>query len=271
MRRFSVLQVMMLASLLLISTMSVAKEKEFPGRHLYPAVPYIEIEELRKNFHLYRLVDVRSKYEFDVLHIEGAINIPVSRTDFQDRIKALRETDTKPIVVYCNGKTCMKSYEAVSKCRQRDIPDVIAYDRGIMDWAKTYPQKAYLLGNTPVDTSRLIAKSEFKKLLIEPKQFEENIAEHDAIVVDVRDRFQRDGVGLFPGREKRVAIDDKEALRKVVALAKREKKPLYIYDEAGKQVRWLMYYLEERQAENYYFMEGGSRAYYSWIRTSFTR
>lgn len=33
---------------------------------------------------------------------------------------------------------------------------------------------------------------------------------------------------------------------------------MYVYDEAGKQVRWLMYRLEQAGVKDYYFMKGGA-------------
>jgi hypothetical protein len=42
---------------------------------------------------------------------------------------------------------------------------------------------------------------------------------------------------------------------------------LFIYDEVGKQVRWLQYTIEELGLKNYYFMDKGAKAYYSSIAT----
>lgn len=35
---------------------------------------------------------------------------------------------------------------------------------------------------------------------------------------------------------------------------------LLIFDQVGKQVKWLQYYLEEYGYENYHFLEGGATA-----------
>ena len=37
---------------------------------------------------------------------------------------------------------------------------------------------------------------------------------------------------------------------------------IFIYDEVGKQVRWLQYALEKANVKNYYFMHNGARGYY---------
>jgi len=43
---------------------------------------------------------------------------------------------------------------------------------------------------------------------------------------------------------------------------------LMIYDAAGKQVRWLQYYLEDKGLKSYYFMAGGINAYYNEMKAA---
>ena len=43
---------------------------------------------------------------------------------------------------------------------------------------------------------------------------------------------------------------------------KKSGRTLLVYDEAGKQVRWLQYYLEQQNAGPYYFMKGGTQAFF---------
>ncbi|GEM_PF-7110932 len=76
------------AALLAIS-LAVAAD-EFPGRRLYPAVPVIEMGELARDFDRYFVVDVRSPYEYRVIHMQGAVNVPLAEADFVDRMKQLR-------------------------------------------------------------------------------------------------------------------------------------------------------------------------------------
>ena len=245
---------------------------EFPVRKLYPAVPFIELSDLHKERTRVIIVDVRSSYEFETLRIKGALNISVSSPDFVANMKKLRADNPKEkIVVYCNGKTCKKSYKAAQKCRDNDIKNVVAYDAGIMDWAKKYPNDSVLLGRSPIDPNRIIAKSTFKKKLIDTEKFEEMIGRKDVIVLDVRDSFQREALSLFPGIDRRAFLDDTKEIQKVVQRAIREKKTLLIYDAAGKQVRWLMYSIESLGLKDYWFMKGGSNAYYAALRKQFLK
>ncbi len=243
---------------------------EFPGRKSFPAVPYIELEELHQKRDKVIIVDVRSAYEYDTLRIKGAVNVNVHDSGFLDAMQKLRnDNPDKELVTYCNGRTCNKSYEAVQKCRNIKINNVTAYDAGILDWAKKYPQDAELLGKNPVDPRKLIGNDKFKEHLLDPKKFDSMVANDNVIVLDVRDRFQREASSIYPGIDKRAALDDKAALDKYFAKAKKDRKTLLIYDAAGKQVEWLMYYLEDQNVSSYYFMHGGTVAYYKDLRKQF--
>ncbi len=248
-----------------------AKNDEFPGRKLYPDVPVIELNELYRRFKEFTIVDVRSAYEYETLRIKGAINISLSARDFTAQIRKLRAKDARAIVVYCNGKTCMKSYKAALKASKNKIDNVRAYDAGIMDWARAKPEMAVLLGKSPINPSSLISKQKFKKHLLSPEAYSEKVAGSSAIVLDVRDRFQREGLSIFIGKERRAYLDDKKRLDKYISKAKSQNKVLLIHDAAGKQVRWLQYYLEEKGVKSYYFMAGGVAAFYDEMKSDFTR
>jgi rhodanese-related sulfurtransferase len=243
---------------------------EFPVRKLYPAVPYIELDTLYAERNKVVIVDVRSSYEYETLRIKGALNIPLASKNYIADMQKLRKDNPKSkIVVYCNGKTCKKSYKAVQKCRDNDVSDIVAYDAGIMDWAKKYPKDSVLLGRSPINPDHLISKDVFKKKLIDPVKFEEMTGSSNVIVLDVRDSFQREALSLFPGVDNRAFLDDRKAIEAFIEKAKREKKTLLIYDAAGKQVRWLMYSIESLGLKDYYFMKGGSTAYFAALRKQF--
>lgn len=255
-----------LISFLLISVSVHAKNAEFPGRDRYPTIPYISISDLQKEKDKVVIVDVRSAYEYKTLRIKGALHISISSSKFVDDMQQLRKNNPgKKIIVYCNGKTCMKSYKAALKCKRNKIKNVISYDAGIMDWAKKYPNEAVLLGESPIDPKKIISKKTFKTFLISPEKFENKIGAGNVLVLDTRDQLQRNATGLFPGKEKRVYINDATGLDKYIAKANREEKTLLIYDEVGKQVRWLQYYLEGKGADSYFFMKGGVRNYYKYL------
>ncbi len=270
MKKSKLLTLFLFISFVISLPIQAKEADEFPIRKLYPAVPTIESEELHKRKNNVIIVDVRSGYEYQTLRMIGALNIPLASPNFIKEMTKIRKTHpNKEIVVYCNGRTCKKSYKATQKCRDHNVNNVTAFDLGIFDWARQYPDQAILLGETPVNPNKLIAKSAFKKKLLTPKKFEDLMVQKDIIVLDIRDRFQREAISLYPGVEKRVYIDDHIKLDHFIDQATRENKTLLIYDAAGKQVRWLMYYLEKKGVKNYAFMKGGAHAYFAGLRKQF--
>lgn len=234
---------------------------DFPGRKLYPDVKHIELAALDKMGDKAVIVDVRSKYEYQVLRVKGSLHISVSQTLFGEKVKELRAKTDKKIVFYCNGHTCFKSYKATRRALQAGVKEVYAFDGGIFDWAKAYPERAVLLGRSPVDPQRLLSKKKLKEHMLSPKEFQARFGKR-SLILDVRSRLQRAGSGLFVlDGEKRASLDDKAGISFYVNKARREGKTMLIYDAVGKQVRWFQYYME-RAGVKYYFMKGGSEGYF---------
>lgn len=241
-----------------------AAEEGFPGRSEYPELAVYEKARLFEDFNHVVLVDTRSNYEFQTLRIQGAINIPVSSNDFGAKLVELRKTTSKPIVFYCNGRTCYKSYRAGLEAKRLNIDNTYVYDAGVFEWAKSYPNHAVLLDKSPVDPAAIIPKQKFTAHLLEPEKFAEKAYQMGSrsLIIDVRDRYQRAGTGLYPATERWASLDDQKKLQEYIRLAKAENKTLFIYDEVGKQVRWFQYALEKANFKNYYFMKNGARQYY---------
>jgi len=233
----------------------------FPLRPQYIDVPVMETADLDKKSAAVYIVDVRSRYEYETLHIKDAILIPLSGKNFIEEVRALREKSAdKPIVFYCNGKTCRKSYDAVLKAKAARISNIVCYDAGIAEWAEKHPEKAVLLGRSPIKPGELLSKEKFKAHLLDPKAFEAKVGPN-AIVLDVRDRVQRD-TQLFPFKEQRAQLGEKAKLDTIIEQAKREKKTLLVYDAVGKQVEWFQYYLENKGLSEYFFMKGGAQGHF---------
>ncbi|QKT04668.1 rhodanese [Ectothiorhodospiraceae bacterium 2226] len=257
----------LLAAALAIATGPTLADGEFPGRGLYPTVDFVEREDLHARFDAYTIVDVRSAYEYQTLHIKGAVNIPLASDSFVDEIRALSAETGKPLAFYCNGRSCRVSYQASERAARHGIAGTTAYDAGIFEWAQAYPDKSVLLGRSPINVADLIDDKAFKARMLDAATFAERVGS-DSIVVDVRDEHQRDAIALFPFREQRVALGDSERLREIVRQARAEGKTLLIYDAVGRQVRWLQYSLEALGARDYYFMDGGEQAYYAMLSNS---
>ena len=105
---------------------------ELPLRTEFKEVPTINLGELYAQRANVVVVDVRSEYEYGILHIKGAKNIPIATLGFIPQVKALRSKTEKTIIFYCNGITCKKSYKATEAAFQNSIPNVKAFDEGIL-------------------------------------------------------------------------------------------------------------------------------------------
>lgn len=256
--------------LLFFSAWSQAAEEGFPGRKLekYSMVKVVELEDLHRRRDEFVVVDARSSFEFDTLRIKGAVNIPVTSAGFEEAVRALRAQTDKPIAFYCNGHTCMKSYKAAKRAMAAGVKEVYAFDAGIFDWSRAYPDEAELLGKSPVDPNHLIPKKVFKAHLLDPDTFSDKATStppKKRLIIDIRDTFQRAGIGFFPGIERWASLEDMDKLRKYFKKAKAQGRTLFIYDNVGKQVRWLQYELEAEGVKDYWFMEKGAKGYYDMI------
>ena len=162
----------------------------------------------------------------------------------------------------------MKSFKAAKKLLDNHLKNISVFDSGIMDFAREYPNETELLGNTMKNANRLISQQSFSRHLIKPEDFGKHIANANAILLDIRDRVQReDGISFFVGLEHRVTLDSTRRLNRYINQAKKEHRQLLVYDAAGKQVRWLQYRLEAQGIKNYFFMDGGATAYYKYLES----
>lgn len=253
-----------LAVILTFLSLSAFAANEFPGRKVYANIPHISTEQLYQQRQQSIIIDARSKQEFQTLRIKDAVNVPLSlsKDNFLIKLKHLRKDNTKALVFYCNGHSCMKSYKAARRAILfGKLKNVYAYDAGIFDWTRQYPDEAELLGKSPVKPEQLIPKSTLKKHTLPALDFIRK-ASGNTEILDIRDRSQRDGFYVFAGYEHSIPLGSTKKLTQYIRKVKRQNKTLFVYDAVGKQVRWLQYYLEELNIKNYYFMKGGARAYF---------
>lgn len=229
-------------------------EEGFPLRAEFSKVKHISTEALAKDYKKVIIVDVRSKLEFDVIHINKALHIPVALATFGKELENVRSKNgTELIVFYCNGHKCKKAYEAAEQAMDLGFQNVYAYDAGIHDWTMAHPELATLLGKSPAAKEKLISSEMFAKKKIKYAEFKKKAEGQDAVVIDIREPFQRQEVPDI-AKLRNIPSD-----RLVQLLAAREfkKKQLLITDAVGKQVEWLQYYLENYGYKNYYFLENG--------------
>jgi rhodanese-related sulfurtransferase len=247
---------------MILGFVSTGMATDFPHRKDFPTVPPINSEELIKEYEAGNaiIVDVRSKIEFEAIHPKKAVHGPLANVKFAKNVdKLAKKYPGKKIVFYCNGITCLKSYKATKKAMNAGIQNVYAYDAGIPEWASLFPEKTLLLGKEVVDPEKqIIPKSEFKKKCLSFQDFKGNSTSNGNIVIDVRDHIQR--TKKLPGLEKAKTIPLDAFIPNFVQKRVKQDNHLYIFDQVGKQVRWLEYYLVENDYENYTFLKGGATA-----------
>ncbi|KTG16402.1 MULTISPECIES: rhodanese-like domain-containing protein [unclassified Guyparkeria] len=245
---------------------SLAAAEDFPLREQYASVGLepIETAELAESLDSMTVIDARSTYEYETLHIENARSVPLASPDFNATVQSLAEASGQPLVFYCNGVTCSVSYKAALKAKEAGLTAVRVYDAGVFAWAQAHPEHTVLLGEPLKSADRLIASEQFEAHLLAEEAFYARIeASRNPLIVDIRSKEQRQGVSLFQMRDRHVPLTNgNRELNGLVQTAMREDRPLFFLDATGKQVRWLQYYLESQGAEDYWFLKGGARALY---------
>ncbi len=282
-----------LTMLLILLLSGVAYGEEFPGRAQYTDTQYIDITDLHQSLidNSIIVVDVRSQLEFDTIHVTGAQHIALSNDDFIQQVKSLRNANPqKKIAFYCNGISCLKSYEAASRAGQAGIKNTYAFDLGIPGWAEYYPEQTLLLDKQLSQSKvKWIPKSEFKKICLDWQHFLD-MAEatkqsgKTLYIIDFRDVVQRGDLS----RSEISQLDENERaklnqfrarndyvistlsthvnvvplpldkfINTVIKSGKMKNGRIMGFDQVGKQVRWLMYYLDQAGYKDYYFLDKG--------------
>ncbi|OQS31201.1 rhodanese-like domain-containing protein [Chromobacterium haemolyticum] len=244
------------------STYSVSHaEKSDPSltgdlRAEFPLLQYIKAEEIYKRFDKIKVVDVRSPFEYETIHITGAINLDLSTAGFADRLKKVFSVEKKPLVFYCNGHQCRKSYEAGSVARKLGIKNAFVFDEGIFKWAQKFPTKTILLGETPAPLKFIPSRKELQKKSISFDVFRRRVlTTKEAVVIDVREPLFRTTIPNLPIVAREIGMG---RLVKLLMSGQLNQRPLFIFDATGHQILWLEIHLRKfYQGPGYVFLEGG--------------
>jgi rhodanese-related sulfurtransferase len=246
---------------LLLSVSIQATESFYPGRDQYPQVPYISTDEFRQFYDQAIIIDARSKLEYETIHIPKAYRHSAYDDDFVVEVTQLRnDNPDKKIIFYCNGHSCMKSYQATQRAIDVGINNVMTYDSGIFEWTEAYPELSVLVGKSPVDLTLLRAhKERFSQHIISIDEFVEQVRIGDSVIFDVRTNKERYlSSPLFLLKDKSLSFNN---ITKMMAKLKKlndQHKSFLFYDVSGRTVVWLDYYLAELGIKNYSYMQGGA-------------
>ncbi|MDF1836536.1 MAG: rhodanese-like domain-containing protein, partial [Planctomycetota bacterium] len=137
------------------------KKDPFPLRKKYPQLKCLGTEEFAAMRKSAIVIDARNSVEFDVIQVEGAINVPATTMKRKTLLKIRAATAEQPIIFYCNGVTCTKSYKGGEKARSFGFNNIFVYDAGVMDWATSHSSETVFFGK-PMDAktagSKIISK-----------------------------------------------------------------------------------------------------------------
>lgn len=104
--------------------------------HVTDFIPRIELSTARRLIKEGSIfVDARRKRDFDIGHVDGAINVPVDANDVirRDAMKAV-PLDV-PVVVYCQSEMCQFADIVAGKIRLDGFSDVSILPGGWMEWS----------------------------------------------------------------------------------------------------------------------------------------
>ncbi len=244
----------MAVCVMLLAPVKATAADDFPIRAKFPKVPYITLEQLRAEYDKIIIIDVRSTFEYNVIHTNKAKHVSVTKTTFLEDLAAVRgKEDTTPMTFYYNGHKCEKSYDATQKALDAGFKNVTVFDSGIFDWANAYPELTTLMGKTPADKTVIIPQEEFNKRFLPYEEIKAKASDINSVVIDIREPLQRELIPNIPSLRS-IPLD-----RLLPLLQKGEFKNnnLYFIDAVGKQVEWLQYHLEANGYKNYNFSQGG--------------
>ena len=88
---------------------------------------FVEIQDLD-----YTLIDVRTQDEFDLGHIDSAINLDFYSETFQNDILSLPKNET--IVLYC--RTNNRSSKTANILKENGFKEISVLEGGITEWVK---------------------------------------------------------------------------------------------------------------------------------------
>lgn len=242
----------------LAHTAIMGPDADFPLREKYNDCQTVSSEQLASWMGQAIIVDARNNVEFDVIHIDGAVNILVDKMTEASLLKLREKNGETPIVFYCNGVTCSKSYKATVKAMEMGFENVFVFDAGVFTFFTLYPEHGKFFGETlkpgQVESS-LISKDELSSISIQPAEFIEKATNGGYAVFDVRDTKDRNEFPINLPGVKKISMD--QFVKFLDRSGSIPSSQFVVLDNVGKQVKWLHYYLKQAGRTDFFFLEGG--------------
>ncbi len=207
-----------------------------------------------KEFHDVMLLDIRSRFEFDVLSIKTSINLPIEKASSLERIKRFvqYQPDIKIIVIDNNDETS-RPFEAARLLQRYGLHNVRVYDEGVFSWLWYYPERTRLMGESPAKINTVIPISKTVSHSVNYNQFSNLSKKPDALVIDTRDIYQQN-IGFVDLEYINIPF---ESLLHAISNRIWAEKQLLFFDATSQRYQMLQLFLQASGYYDYYFLEGG--------------
>jgi len=106
------------------------------------AITTDQLKKLRDEHADLTLVNTLGAESFEKTEIPGAINIPLSDSNFAARVEQAAGAKDKPVVVYCANQQCDSSEKAAKKLDEAGFTAVSRYTGGAAAWQEEAAQVA---------------------------------------------------------------------------------------------------------------------------------
>lgn len=80
------------------------------------------------------VVNVLDQDSYEQKHIPGSVSVPLSESDFVDKIDEQVSNRSDPVVVYCASSSCDASERAAEKLERAGYTGVRDFESGIKGW-----------------------------------------------------------------------------------------------------------------------------------------
>jgi rhodanese-related sulfurtransferase len=224
---------------------------------LFPSVHALNSRGLWAVFDDVRVVDVRTGFEFDVVHIQGSLNRPAPAPGDpgqDDRLKDLSGGTT--LVFTGNDRHDTRPFRAALDAASRGISPVRVYADGVLAWADTFPDRAVLMGSCPAAPLAMLPEEAHREKLIGYWQFLNALKEPNTLFIDIRSVYDRSAIPLAFA----VRAIPMEAFLEAVACRVWSEKTLVVLDRDDARLPWLHRFLLAGGYDDVLFLKGGTLA-----------
>lgn len=235
-------------------TAAAPYQHHFPLRPFFPTVVTINTHQLFEMYSDAILIDVRSEFEFEVIHINEAENISLSEINFIGKIRVTSNVNPlTPLVFYCNDSNDKTAFMAALLAQSAGLGNILVYDAGIFPLLALAPEKISLMANTPARQDLVIPKELYDEVRIGFDAFRQQSYGKSALVIDIRDTFEDNKEPQFD----EIRHIPMESFLKAVSNRIWAEKKLLIFDQTGEDTQWLQFFLQANGYFNYVFLRGG--------------